>query len=77
MNAGDDMNAGDIHPKYPDVVRVRMAGMGHHVCRGCPIDLGTDPEDDSLCGEHPCGTDFVWYSEHIAAVNKVRRRDAE
>ena len=82
-NDGDAvMKEGDVHPEDPNVVRMPwkdaavLLGETHlqHCCKGCPIDLIADKDDDSLCQEHPCGSQFVWYGEHIAAVNKVRNK---
>jgi hypothetical protein len=76
------MQEGDVHPNDPNVRRVYLSTAGvllgtkklTECCRGCPIDLVAAPDDDSLCKEHPCGKEFAWYGEHIAAVNKVRNK---
>jgi hypothetical protein len=71
--------AGDKHPNDPNVIRMPCGAAGRllgetHLCKGCPVDLIAAPYDDSLCQEHPCGSQYVWYGEHIAAVNKVRNK---
>ena len=74
------MKAGDVHPEDPNVVRMHGYTVQYFVetkgldgiCSGCPVELVWDYEQCE--GENPCGSGFVWYGEHIAAVNKVRNK---
>lgn len=75
MTEEQDMKAGDIHPQFPDVIRMTIEDRRsatpslERLCLGCPafsaavFGLG--------CFEYECGGGYVWFGEAVKVVNQI------
>ena len=76
------MKAGDVHPKFPDVVRVSVSefkATWHDPrdppCIGCPSFLG-EATFDMDCAVDSCGDGYIWFGESVRVINKLHRQDS-